>query len=124
MTNGSLERELESLSDRPYYLTVDLDVLSENAIGRQLATPCGAGMEWHELLYFLELAFRKLNIIGCDLVEYDSSHGAEGARNQSSINSLLLLIIDGLARNSPKPKSDSKSRNSETLQVRNVIVAK
>jgi arginase family enzyme len=109
MTSGSLEQELETLSDRPYYLTVDLDVLSESAIGHQLATPCGVGMEWHELLYFLDLAFRKLNIIGCDLVEYDSTHGGEGGRNQSSINALLLLMIDGLARNNPKPKRNSKS---------------
>lgn len=104
MTGEALESELEALADRPYYLTVDLDVLSESAIGRQLSTPLGAGIEWHELFYFLDVAFRKLNVIGCDIVEYDATQGAEGGQNRGMINSLLLLITDGLARSNTKRK--------------------
>jgi agmatinase len=110
MTGGALESELETLAGRPYYLTVDLDVLSESAIGRQLSTPFGAGIEWHELFYFLDIAFRKLNIIGCDLVEYDATQGAEGGHNRGMINSLLLLITDGLARSNPKRESAREPR--------------
>src|SRR5215216_751413 len=81
MTRGALEQELEKLADRPYYLTLDLDVLSESAVGGQLSTPFGSGLEWHELLYFLDVAFRKLDIVGCDVVEYDCTHGEGGNQN-------------------------------------------
>ena len=97
-----LEDELEALADRPYYLTLDLDVLSEAAIGRQVSTPFGEGLEWHELLAFLEAAFRRLDIIGCDVVEYNGLNG--DGRDQSGYltTSLLLFVIDRLAKSNPK----------------------
>src|SRR4051812_43382220 len=53
MSPERLEGTLGGLSGRPYYLTIDLDVLSETAIGGRVSTPAGAGLEWHELFCFL-----------------------------------------------------------------------
>lgn len=97
-----LEAELQALADRPYYISLDLDVLSEAAIGRQVSTPFGVGLEWHELLTFLVAAFKYLDVIGCDIVEYNGLTGQ--GRNQYAyyLNSLLLIVIDRLAKGNPK----------------------
>ena len=97
---GRLNEEFDTLAGRPYYLTIDLDVLSEAVVG--VSTPFGAGLEWHELLTFLDAAFRRLHIIGCDIVEHNSLNGDSREDARYPIVSLLLLIIDRLARNNPK----------------------
>jgi arginase family enzyme len=102
MNPGALASELEGLAGRPYYLTLDLDVLSESAIGGQLSTPFGSGLEWHELYYFLCAAFDTLNIVGCDIVEYNSSQGECRGQHRFLLNSLLMLLIDRLAKANPK----------------------
>ena len=102
-----LATELARHAERPYYLTIDLDVLSEDAIGRQLSTPAGPGLEWHELFYFLEAAFKNLNIVACDIVEYNPISDATTASvRPGMIKALLVQIIDRLAQNSPKPRPD------------------
>jgi arginase family enzyme len=97
-----LEDELNALADRPYYLTLDLDVLSEAAIGRQVSTPFGEGLEWHELLTFLEAVFRRLDIVGCDVVEFNGLNGDGRAQGAYLTTSLLLFVIDRLAKSNPK----------------------
>jgi arginase family enzyme len=98
LNQDRLEAELTRLADRPYYLTLDLDVLSDSASGEQVSTPFGPGLEWHELLHFLATAFRKLDVVGCDVVEHNGLHGYNRDGQRSLLNSLLLLIIDGLSR--------------------------
>jgi len=107
-----LEATLGNLSGRPYYLTIDLDVLSESAIGGRVSTPLGHGLEWHELFYFISAAFQNLNIIGCDIVEYNALNGERTESHQ--LNSLILLLIDRLSKNNPKHQ-DASNQASEKL---------
>lgn len=102
MDRRLLDAELDALADRPYYLTLDLDVLSESAIGRQVSTPFGVGLEWHELLTFLDAAFARLEIVGCDVVEYNGLNGDGREQSGYLLTSLLLLLIDRLAGGNPK----------------------
>jgi arginase family enzyme len=101
-----LEEELRALADRPYYISLDLDVLSEAAIGRRVSTPFGVGLEWHELLTFLVTAFRCLDVVGVDIVEFNGLNGEGGDYYRYYVNSLLLIVIDGLARGNPKFRSE------------------
>lgn len=101
-----LDEALDALAGRPYYLSLDLDVLSEAAIGWRVSTPFGMGLEWHELLTFLDAAFHRLDIVGCDVVEYNGLNG-DGAPGHS-LTALLLLLIDRLAKGSPKPSPDGR----------------
>jgi arginase family enzyme len=87
---------LRGLAGRPYYLTIDLDVLSADAIGGRVSTPLGVGLEWHELFYLLAAIFDNLDVIGCDVVEYNALGGPGG--NTHQLNALLLLLIDRLVR--------------------------
>ncbi len=97
-----LRRELKAVARRPYYMTIDLDILSEAAIGRQLSTPSGHGLEWHELLYFIRTAFQHLEIVGCDIVEYNVARGSSLDYYPFLLNSLLFLVVDGLAASNQK----------------------
>jgi arginase family enzyme len=98
MDRSRLDEELRSLAGRPYYVSLDLDVLSEAAIGRQVSTPFGVGLEWHELLTFIVTVFRNLDVVGFDIVEFNGLNGDGRERTRYYLNSLLLLVIDGLAR--------------------------
>jgi arginase family enzyme len=103
MSPERLESTLRALSGRPYYLTIDLDVLSETAIGGRVSTPLGVGLEWHELFWFPAAAFRHLDIIGCDVVEYNALNG--GGADPRQLNALLLLLIDRLAGNNRRRRA-------------------
>jgi arginase family enzyme len=98
MDRSQLDEELRGLAGRPYYVSLDLDVLSEAAIGRQVSTPFGVGLEWHELLTFIVAVFRNLDVVGFDIVEFNGLNGDGRERTRYYLNSLLLLVIDGLAR--------------------------
>jgi arginase family enzyme len=102
MDERRLEAELDALAGRPYFLTLDLDVLSEAAIGRRVSTPFGTGLEWHELLTFLDAVFRRLDVVGCDVVEYNGLNGDGREIGGNTVVALLLLLIDRLAKGNPK----------------------
>ena len=102
-----LEEELRALADRPYYISLDLDVLSASATGRQVSTPFGVGLEWYELFLFLVTAFRCLDVVGFDIVEYNPLNGDGGAQYRYFLNSLLLIVIDGLAKGNPRFQAGS-----------------
>jgi arginase family enzyme len=60
--------------NRLCYLTIELDVLSAEAIAEQLSTPAGPGLKWSELL----------KLIGCVVNEPDVIAGAIVELNQST----------------------------------------
>jgi len=89
--------QLSVIGNRPTYITIDLDVLSANAIGRRTSTPAAEGLEWYELFEFIRIAFDELMVVACDIVEYNEETPAN--RNiGDSINALLLLLIDRLSK--------------------------
>ena len=83
---------------RPCYLSVDLDVLSPDAIGHQVSTPAGTGLEWWELLEAVRMVMSELKVVGADIVEYNPVAARQGADDPRHPSHLLLTLIDSLAR--------------------------
>jgi arginase family enzyme len=81
---------------RPCYLSIDLDVLSADLVGR-VSTPAGAGLDWWELYEIVRALSRRLRFVACDVVELDVL--AEGNSHDlgKRLSALLLQIIHGVA---------------------------
>lgn len=93
----ALRDMLRVYGDKPFYLTIDLDVLSDRDC--QVSTTLGEGLSWHELLQFVVIAFEECNIIGCDVSEYNVQGSSIPYNNSVFLNSLMLLLIDRLGKN-------------------------
>jgi arginase family enzyme len=102
--------------DTPCYLTIDLDVLSEDAIGGQLSTPAGHGLEFYELYEFVELTMKGLNVIGCDVVEFNAD--TRNATNDSQRDTVVLLmqLADGLAEVSRRYANKESAGKKKTVE--------
>lgn len=94
----SLNAILNSVESRPCYLTIDLDILTPDAIGGKLSTPLASGLDWWELFELITAVFNHCQVIAADLVELNSMRGQYSAENQVKPISLLLHLIEGLAR--------------------------
>jgi agmatinase len=81
--------------ERPCYLSIDLDVLSADIVGR-VSTPAGPGLDWWELLEIVRSLSRRLSIVACDVVELDVLAERNGQDLGKRLTSLLLQIIHGL----------------------------
>jgi agmatinase len=95
-----LRKALARFRSRPFYLTIDLDVLSSDAIDHQVTTPAGQGLEWHDLYRLVKTFFESLNILGCDVVEFNRGGRAEHDRDRNLV-ALIVLLIDRLAKPDP-----------------------
>ena len=88
-----LAQTIASLSGKPVYFTIDLDVL-DPAVFPGTGTPEAGGVSFTQLLEAMQQVC-ELNIIGCDLVElapiYDQS-GASTATALKVLRELLLLL--------------------------------
>lgn len=82
----------------PVYLTLDLDVLSADAIAGQLSTPAGTGLDWHQLLETVALVCDELDVIAADVVEFNPDHKNRPVQDEREMTVLLLELIDGLSR--------------------------
>jgi arginase family enzyme len=82
----------------PVYLTIDLDVLSSDAIAGQLSTPAGPGLDWHQLLETTVLVCDEFDVVGADVVEFNPDHKNRAVHDEREMTVLLLELIDGLAR--------------------------
>ena len=85
--------DLDSLKNKPVFVTVDLDVL-DTSIMPGTGTPEAGGLTFNELLGWFKY-LKNFNIIGADVVElapdYDSS-GASTAVATKVIRELLMVI--------------------------------
>ena len=63
-----MERVVESLGDRPVYITIDVDGL-DPAIMPSTGTPEPGGLSWREILRLLRLTFNSRRVVACDVVE-------------------------------------------------------
>ncbi|MEQ8661025.1 MAG: arginase family protein [Gammaproteobacteria bacterium] len=86
------------IGTRPVYLTIDLDVLSADAIAGQLSTPAGPGLAWHELLALVRLVCGAFDVVACDVVEFNPDHKDRASVDERAPVVLLLELIDGLAQ--------------------------
>ena len=98
--SNELRGWLRSQEHRPWYLSIDLDILSGDAIENQLARPAGHGLAWHQLYALVDILFSELDIVAADVVELDPHHRISSARNSDSdLMALLLLLIHHMACN-------------------------
>lgn len=85
--------DLESLKNKPVFVTVDLDVL-DTSIMPGTGTPEVGGLEFNELIGWFKY-LKDFNIVGADVVElapdYDSS-GASTAVATKVIRELLMIM--------------------------------
>lgn len=92
---AQLKKAAHTLTGKPVYLTIDLDVLDSSVLPGT-GTPEAGGVTFKELMEAL-LDIKGLRIIGADMVElaphYDSS-GASTALACKLLRELLLLIHD------------------------------
>lgn len=83
---------LEKFKDRPVFITIDIDCLDPSLVPGT-GTPEPGGLTFNELMEWL-LEFKKLNIVGADLLElaphYDSS-GVSNAVAAKIVRELLLF---------------------------------
>ena len=63
-----MERAVESLGDRPVYITIDVDGM-DPAIMPATGTPEPGGLSWYEMLKLLRATFRRRTVVACDVVE-------------------------------------------------------
>lgn len=98
MTPALLDTLLEVDRGRPFYLTIDLDVLSPEAIAGRVMTPVPDGLSWSELFALLELLFERLNIVGCDITELNPYCGTASADTEECLGLLLIYLIEKLGR--------------------------
>ena len=85
-------------ADVPCYMTIDLDVLSAGAVGGQLSTPAGAGIEMYQLLEFVKTAGDMLNIVGADIVEYCVNGKMDDESVKRDTTTLLVHLTDAVYR--------------------------
>lgn len=85
-------------SGRPVYLTIDLDVLSADAIAGQLSTPAGPGLSWYQLLESVVLLCDEFDVIAADVVEFNPDHKNRPVHDEREMTALLFELIDGLSR--------------------------
>lgn len=95
---SALESVLAAVGERPCYLTIDLDVLSAAAMAGQVSTPAEEGLEWWELYQLVETLLARLPVVACDVVEFNPEHGAPNHQVPRKVLTLLVLLIDALAR--------------------------
>lgn len=104
-----LREKLRAFGDKPFYLTLDLDVLSDREC--QVSTTLGEGLTWHELFQFIVIAFEECNIIGCDISEFNALGTITPYRNNMFLNTLLVLLIDRLAKNKGRDTNHPSPKN-------------
>ncbi|HHX8315010.1 TPA: arginase family protein [Vibrio diabolicus] len=91
-----LDNLLQGYEDRPYFLTIDLDVLSPEAISGRVMTPVSDGLTWSEFFDLLEQLFKRLNIVGCDITELNPYMGSASEQTDEALCLLLIYLIEKL----------------------------
>lgn len=120
--NGLRDLLLQEVGvDRPCYLTIDLDVLTENAVAGAVSTPVSGGLEFAELLSFVTVTLDTLNIVSADIVEYNPLASTGNLKSVSpDLTCLLTHIIEGLGRSGERVRNRleaSDTRSSAKKQL-------
>jgi len=92
-TQEDLKERLKFLSDKPVFLSVDLDVLDPSLMSGT-GTPEPGGMTYSELMSWLML-LKNLNIVGADVVELSPHYDPSGVSTVTAakvIREVLLLM--------------------------------
>lgn len=90
-TFSTLESLVPSLSKRPVYITIDLDVL-DPSIFSGTGTPEPGGLSFHEMMEVLRLV-SGLNIVGADIVELSPHYDPSGVSTATACKVLRELTF-------------------------------
>lgn len=88
---NDIENTLKSLSVKPIYFTIDLDVL-DPSIFPGTGTPEAGGISFLELLNGIDVV-SKLNIVGCDINELSPIYDQTGASTALACKILRELLL-------------------------------
>lgn len=90
----TLAQVVESLGDRPVYVTIDLDVM-DPSIFPGTGTPEPGGLTFKEMMKVTEL-LSSLNIVGADVVELSPQYDTSGASTAAACKVLRELTLAAL----------------------------
>lgn len=88
---SGLGQAVQALSDKPVYVSLDLDVLDPSVLPGT-GTPEPGGVSFLELLDAVH-ALRPLNIVGCDICELCPSCDSSGASTAAALKILRELLL-------------------------------
>lgn len=89
-----LAEAVETLKDKPVYITIDIDVL-DPAVAPGTGTPEPGGMQYKDLIWAFEQFSKLNNLVGADLVElspYLDPSGATNAVAAKTTREMVLLL--------------------------------
>jgi agmatinase len=86
-----LDEVVNTIGNRPVYVTIDLDVLDPSVLPGT-GTPEAGGVDFKEMLHAI-LSLRKLNIAGADIVELAPHYDTSGASTAVACKVLRELAI-------------------------------
>jgi agmatinase len=87
-----LDTTVETLKDKPVYITIDLDVL-DPSVFPGTGTPEAGGITYKELLWAIDQFTKLNNIVGCDIVELSPQYDESGVSNAVAGKTLRELIL-------------------------------
>ncbi|MDY3195329.1 MAG: agmatinase [Paracholeplasma sp.] len=87
-----LEEVVESLKDKPVYITIDLDVL-DPGVFPGTGTPEPGGLQYKELLGAFDLFERLNHIVGADFVELSPYLDPSGASTAVAVKTLREMVL-------------------------------
>ncbi len=95
-SSDTLPKVVESLGDKPVYVTIDLDVM-DPSIFSGTGTPEPGGLTFKEMMKITALLSR-LNIVGADVVELSPQYDTSGASTAAAckvLRELTLAVLRG-----------------------------
>lgn len=111
-SKADLTRGLQRLSNRPVFLTIDLDVL-DPSIMSGTGTPEPGGMTFAELVDWLS-AFAGLNFVGADVVELSPHYDPSGVSTVVAAKVLREVML----LSAPALGTSAKAKNLQTAELR------
>lgn len=87
-------------TDLSYYLTFDVDVFSPNLLVG-VSDPISNGLSFTKVVSMLDILFKKVNIIGIDLVEVDPQRDTTGVTGDTVLQ-LIVHLLTRIANNQYK----------------------
>ena len=90
-TYDGLEEAIETIGDKPVYVTIDLDVLDPSVMPGT-GTPEPGGISFNDMMDII-LKLKKLNIVGADLVELSPHYDPSGVSNAVACKILRELAF-------------------------------
>ena len=79
---------------RPYYLSIDLDVLDPSLISTEVDTPVLGGVNYYKLIELIKFITRNVTIVGVDFVEVAEGERSYNFAAQASARILLNILME------------------------------